>query len=75
MNIVTKLARALTLVVMITPIGSWAQAFGLEVVATFILMFVILGVSTGAKEKGLLLGLFGLSIVHGSVDVVKDDPV
>jgi aquaporin Z len=34
----------------------WAQAFLLEVVLTFILMFVIIHVSTGAQEKGLMAG-------------------
>ena len=32
--------------------GSISQSFALEVVLSFLLMFVILGVSTGAKEKG-----------------------
>ncbi len=32
-------------------------AFALEIVLTFFLMFVILGVSTGAKEKGITAGL------------------
>lgn len=36
--------------------GPW-QSFVLEAVLTFILMFVILGVSTGAKEKGVLAGI------------------
>jgi len=35
--------------------GHW-QAFGMEVVITFLLMFVILNVSTGAKEKGIMAG-------------------
>ena len=35
------------------PTGSIAQSFVLEVVLTLILMFVILSVSHGAKEKGL----------------------
>jgi aquaporin NIP len=39
------------------PAGSPAQAFLLEVVLTAILMFVILGVTTGAKEKGILAGV------------------
>ncbi len=39
------------------PAGSAWQSFGLELVLTAILMFVILGVSTGAKEKGLLAGV------------------
>ncbi len=34
----------------------WWQAFVVEVILTAILMLVILGVSTGAKEKGILAG-------------------
>src|SRR5262245_19751328 len=37
--------------------GSAAQTFVLETVLTAILMFVILGVTTGPKEKGLLAGV------------------
>ena len=39
------------------PAGSAIQSFVLEAVLTFILMFVILCVSTGAKEKGLMAGV------------------
>src|SRR5450432_2571327 len=35
------------------PVGAASQAFVLEVLLTLILMFVILCVSTGAKEKGI----------------------
>ncbi len=38
------------------PAGSWGQSFLFEVVLTFMLMFVILNVSTGAKEKGIMAG-------------------
>lgn len=38
------------------PAGSWEQSFGLEVILMFMLMFVILLVSTGAKEKGIMAG-------------------
>lgn len=38
------------------PAGTWWQSFVLEVVLTFLLMFVILNVSTGAKEKGIMAG-------------------
>lgn len=38
------------------PAGSWQQSFVLEVVLTAILMFVVLNVSSGAKEKGLMAG-------------------
>lgn len=44
------------------PAGSAAQSFILELLLTAILMFAILGVSTGAAEKGITAG-----IVVGSV--------
>ena len=37
--------------------GNWLQSFMLELVLTFILMFVVLNVSTGAKEKGVIAAL------------------
>ena len=48
------------------PSGPAAQSFVLEVVLTAILMFVILNVSTGAKEKGITAG-----IVVGAVIAVE----
>lgn len=39
------------------PSGSASQAFCLELILTLILMVVILSVSTGAKEKGILAGV------------------
>ncbi len=39
------------------PHGSDMQSFVLEVVLTFLLMLVILSVSTGAKEKGITAGI------------------
>jgi aquaporin NIP len=39
------------------PMGSAQQSFILEIVLTFILMLVILSVSTGAKEKGITAGI------------------
>jgi aquaporin Z len=39
------------------PAGSASQSFILEAVLTFILMLVILSVSTGAKEKGITAGI------------------
>lgn len=39
------------------PAGTIMQTFVLEVVLTFMLMFVILSVSTGAKEKGITAGI------------------
>ncbi len=39
------------------PAGEPAQSFVLEAILTFILMFVILSVSTGSKEKGIIAGI------------------
>ncbi len=39
------------------PAGSAMQSFTLETVLTAILMFVILSVASGPKEKGLLAGV------------------
>jgi aquaporin Z len=39
------------------PAGPAMQSFVLEIVLTGILMFVILGVSTGAREKGITAGI------------------
>jgi aquaporin Z len=39
------------------PAGPAAQSFVFEVLLTLFLMFVILSVSTGAKEKGLMAGV------------------
>ena len=39
------------------PSGGAMQSFWLEVALTFVLMFVVLGVSSGAKEKGVLAGI------------------
>ena len=36
---------------------STLKAFVIEVILTWLLMFVVLGVSTGSKEKGLLAGI------------------
>lgn len=38
------------------PSGAWWQSFLFEIVLTAILMYVILNVSTGAKEKGIMAG-------------------
>jgi aquaporin Z len=39
------------------PAGTAAQSFVFEVILTFLLMLVILGVSTGAREKGITAGM------------------
>jgi MIP family channel proteins len=45
------------------PRGSAVQTFVLEVILTFLLMFVILSVSTGAKEKGVMAGVAVGSVI------------
>ena len=39
------------------PAGTWHQSFVLEVVLTAILMFVVMCVSTGSKEVGVMAGI------------------
>ncbi len=39
------------------PSGSASQSFVLEIILTWFLMFVILSVSSGSKEKGLMAGV------------------
>ncbi|HKO63459.1 MAG TPA: MIP family channel protein [Pyrinomonadaceae bacterium] len=39
------------------PAGSITQSFALEVLLSFFLMFVIINVSVGAKEKGVIAGI------------------
>ena len=45
------------------PSGPWLQSFLFEIFLTFILMFVVLNVSTGAKEKGIMAGVAIGSVV------------
>jgi aquaporin Z len=45
------------------PAGDAFQSFVLEFILTLILMFVILSVSTGSKEKGLLAGVAVGSVI------------
>jgi aquaporin Z len=45
------------------PAGSALQSFVLEIILTFFLMFVIINVSTGAKEKGITAGIAVSSVV------------
>jgi len=45
------------------PAGSAVQSFILELILTFILMLVIMGVSTGPKEQGLFAGLAVGSVI------------
>jgi aquaporin Z len=46
-----------------TPAGDAVQSFVLEAILTLILMFVILSVSTGSKEKGVLAGVAVGSVI------------
>ena len=39
------------------PAGPWMQSFVMEIMLTFVLMFVVLNVTVGAKEKGITAGL------------------
>jgi aquaporin NIP len=45
------------------PAGSDLQSFILEAVLTFVLMLVVLSVSTGAKEKGITAGIAVGSVI------------
>ena len=45
------------------PSGSATQSFLLELILTFMLMFVVLSVSTGSKEKGVLAGVAVGSVI------------
>lgn len=45
------------------PAGSDFQSFVLETILTFLLMFVILNVSSGSKEKGITAGIVVASVV------------
>jgi aquaporin Z len=45
------------------PAGPAWQSFALEAALTFFLMFVVLSVSTGAKEKGLMAGVAVGSVI------------
>ena len=45
------------------PAGDAVQSFVLELILTFLLMFVILSVSTGSKEKGILAGVAVGSVI------------
>ena len=45
------------------PSGTDLQSFVLEIILTFFLMFVILNVSTDAKEKGITAGIAIASVV------------
>ena len=38
------------------PSSTWEQSFVMETILTFLLMYVILNVSSGAKEKGIMAG-------------------
>ena len=51
-----------------TPRGHWFQAFVLEIILTLILMFVILRVSSGSKETGIMAGAaIGVTVTLASL--------
>src|SRR5207247_5027026 len=45
------------------PAGSAMQSFVLEMILTALLMFVILSVSTGAREKGITAGIAVVAVI------------
>ncbi len=50
------------------PAGPLLQSFALEVVLTWLLMFTILSVATGAKEKGVMAGIaVGSAVALGAL--------
>lgn len=55
------------------PAESSMQAFAMETVATFILMLVILCVTTGAKEKGITAGVVIGAVV--TLDILIAGPI
>lgn len=55
------------------PAGSIAQSFVLEILLTFILMFVVLNVTVGAKEKGITAGIAIGSVI--SFEVLIGGPI
>lgn len=57
------------------PAGGAGQSFVFEVVLTLILMFVILRVSAGAKEKGITAGIAVGAVIAGPVCGASMNPV
>ena len=55
------------------PAGSSIQSFILELILTAVLMFVILGVSTGAREKGITAGIAIGSVI--ALEVMFAGPI
>lgn len=62
------------------PVNSWQQAFVMEFVLSFFLMFVIFNVATGAKEEGIIAGgVIGITVlicalVGGPISVASMNP-
>ena len=62
------------------PVNSWQQAFVMEFILSFFLMFVIFNVATGAKEEGIYAGaVIGVvvlicALVGGPVSVASMNP-
>ena len=53
---------------MTTPNGPLAQSIAFEVILTFLLMFVILGVATGSREQGIMAGAaIGATVCLGAL--------
>ena len=55
------------------PIGAVSQSFVLEIILTFFLMYVILAVSSGAKEKGVTAGIVIGAVV--ALDALFGGPI
>ena len=55
------------------PSGSSMQSFILEVILTFILMYVILNVTSGSKEKGITAGIAIASVI--ALDAMFGGPI
>ncbi len=55
------------------PSAGWSQSFGMEVITTAILMFVILSVTTGAKERGITAGLVIGGVI--AMEVILAGPI
>lgn len=62
------------------PVESWQQAFIMEFILSFFLMFVIINVATGSKEQGIIAGFaIGISVmicalVGGPISVASMNP-
>ena len=55
--------------------ATMAQSFLLELLLTFFLMFVILSVSTGAKEKGMMAGVAVRAVIAVEAAFCSPEPI